>query len=650
MRLILTILFLISVAYGQTNYYVANTGSDSNDGLTTATAWQTLSKVNSSTFNAGDSILLKRGDSWNERLNIASSGSAGSPIVVGAYGIGAKPLITGFQTQLGFTNVTGNIWRAVASTAVDSLKDVLINGVQSYKARNTTGYSTYTYTGTNNSIQTSLPDSPSYVGGECVARTANWIIDVVPISSQSSGLLTFSKNLTYTPSSSLGGNGYFLQNDSSFVNAANEYSFNYSTKALVVYSVGTPIVKVSTIDTLIYLNHKSYIVFDNLSVEGANKAAFQFDSVNNITVQNSSINHSGTIALSAKKSAYLSAINDSIQNSLSGAIYWRRVNPYTPTQDTCNNSTITGCYIKNTGMLMGMGLNDNETYFAIEVVGEKSVTTYNTIDSTGANPMVFRGDSSIFKYNFISNFGFTKCDIGGVGTGIGAYLPLGYSNDSKIISNIIINGFNATPGTTGQSGAGGIYIDDYTTHVTLDSNFIYNVGGLGNIVLHRVDSITVMNNIVYASTGDGLYIASDNTYSGNILIKHNQIYSNGSSYIVARRSGTSLGNIDSNYYSRPSNEYNSLYLNNNSYNITDWQAATGKDLHSKITPPSISKGVAPLIVYNPTLSDSTVYFSGYKRSLDGADYSGSITIKPFSGAILFEYIPPYKSNAYKHFK
>lgn len=37
-----------NVAYGQTNYYVSNTGSDSNDGLTTATAWQTLTL----TFNA----------------------------------------------------------------------------------------------------------------------------------------------------------------------------------------------------------------------------------------------------------------------------------------------------------------------------------------------------------------------------------------------------------------------------------------------------------------------------------------------------------------------------------------------------------------------------------------------------------------------
>src|SRR6185312_17436833 len=103
MRYILTILFLYSVAYGQTNYYVSNAGSDAANGLTPATSWQTLSKVNSFSFASGDTVKLNSGDSWNERL------APNSNIYITSYGTGAKPTITGFQTITGFTQ-SGNIW------------------------------------------------------------------------------------------------------------------------------------------------------------------------------------------------------------------------------------------------------------------------------------------------------------------------------------------------------------------------------------------------------------------------------------------------------------------------------------------------------------------------------------------------------------
>jgi len=77
-------------------YYVdATGGSDSNDGLSEANAWKTISKVNSSSFNPGDSILFKRGEVWREQLTIPSSGSSGNPITFGAYGSGDNPLILG---------------------------------------------------------------------------------------------------------------------------------------------------------------------------------------------------------------------------------------------------------------------------------------------------------------------------------------------------------------------------------------------------------------------------------------------------------------------------------------------------------------------------------------------------------------------------
>ncbi|WP_343745853.1 right-handed parallel beta-helix repeat-containing protein [Chitinophaga sp.] len=81
-------------------YYVDSNGSDSANGLSPATAWKTLSKVNTVTFQPGDSVLFKRGDAWTGTLVIKSSGTADARITFGAYGSGEKPRITGNNSTL----------------------------------------------------------------------------------------------------------------------------------------------------------------------------------------------------------------------------------------------------------------------------------------------------------------------------------------------------------------------------------------------------------------------------------------------------------------------------------------------------------------------------------------------------------------------
>lgn len=77
----------------------ATGGNDANDGLTTATAWQTIAKVNAGTFFPGDKILFKRGETWSgTSLLITWSGDEGNPIYFGDYGAGALPIIDGADT------------------------------------------------------------------------------------------------------------------------------------------------------------------------------------------------------------------------------------------------------------------------------------------------------------------------------------------------------------------------------------------------------------------------------------------------------------------------------------------------------------------------------------------------------------------------
>ena len=74
------------------DYYVdATGGSDAADGLTSDTAWQTVAKVNLTSFNAGELVVFKRGETWVGGDDISwQSGTRYGP-----YGSGANPLVPG---------------------------------------------------------------------------------------------------------------------------------------------------------------------------------------------------------------------------------------------------------------------------------------------------------------------------------------------------------------------------------------------------------------------------------------------------------------------------------------------------------------------------------------------------------------------------
>jgi len=98
-----TLLPIISEAWAVTYYVDAANGNDTNNALSTATAWKTIAKVNASFFSAGDSILFKKGCTWKEGLVVPASGGVGNPITFGAYGSGNNPILDGSDTVTGWT-------------------------------------------------------------------------------------------------------------------------------------------------------------------------------------------------------------------------------------------------------------------------------------------------------------------------------------------------------------------------------------------------------------------------------------------------------------------------------------------------------------------------------------------------------------------
>jgi hypothetical protein len=132
---ILALTCFAGVAGGTTYYVSSSAGSDLNAGTSSNAPWKTLAKVNGTALQAGDSVLLRRGDFWNESLVPTGSGTSASPITFDAYGTGAAPNLTGYYAvpSSSWVLVTGNAWKAPLPSTFTSVNFCLFGSVWGQK-------------------------------------------------------------------------------------------------------------------------------------------------------------------------------------------------------------------------------------------------------------------------------------------------------------------------------------------------------------------------------------------------------------------------------------------------------------------------------------------------------------------------------------
>lgn len=81
-----------------TDYYISSIdGDDGDDGTSEGTAWQSPSKIWSLALHSDDRVFFKRGSVFAQPLRIAGEhvdAEAGHPVIIDAYGTGAKPIFS----------------------------------------------------------------------------------------------------------------------------------------------------------------------------------------------------------------------------------------------------------------------------------------------------------------------------------------------------------------------------------------------------------------------------------------------------------------------------------------------------------------------------------------------------------------------------
>lgn len=547
-----------------TIYYVSSsTGNDSRTSIEAqnkATPWQTIQKVNTiiSKLLPGDMILFKRGDIFVGKLSITISGTPKFPIVFSAYGIGEKPVFSGFTKITDWTNMGNNIWESsVAVSNITTCNMVTVNdqfaplGRYPNLSAANEGYLTYNTTGNNTIVKSAGLVGNNWTGADAVIKVERFILSRRKILSQNIDNITFNPIFIYAPKNNF---GLFIQNDIKTLDTQNEWYYNANTKKLSIYSAAMPNnVKLSTVDTLIRISANNIKISD-IEFTGSNGESIakpNSNSCSGIAIVNCNLNFNGCNAINFKvgNNLFISIDSCNITNTNSNGIILGA---------GCDYAKLTNNYLQNTGAVAGMSKDSVGNYWGIATGGKGTLIEKNIIKNTGYVGISFGKDSTIVRNNLVDSFSFILDD------GSGIYTYTGGSNTNftgrKIEGNIILNGIGVLYGagqiTSSSRAAEGIYLDDNATGVDITGNTVANCVKSG-ILIHNARNFKLTNNTLY-NNNFGLALSHDffaNAITGAEIQNNTFVAKDANkfaaTYFSIANDYSGIGQIDNNIYTRP---------------------------------------------------------------------------------------------------
>lgn len=547
----------------QQTYYVSSLGNDvTNDGLSPASPWKTIAKLNATTFQAGDSILFRSGDVFRGEILANQSGTAGASITYSSYGQGAKPVINGSQVITNWSLYQGNIYVADYASSLSSLNNFFINGVSQQIGRypnadaTNQGYLRIQSGIGNNVLTDNTLSGQDWTGATAVVRVNLFLLNKPVIQSHVGNTLTFA-------SPALGnykvnaGYGYFIQNHLLTLDQQGEWYYDRTAQKIYLYSNVDPnqlLTEAPASSTCFFASGKSNLSLQQLTFTQSNEYAVRVDSAagvltKGIRVENCRFENTHNGVWVNRASQVVVSANECI-NTNNNAIF------ITASEYECNRNRIT-----RTALRAGMGEPNNNQYNAINMVGRNALSAWNYIDSVGFCGIRFEGRNLIVKNNRISNFALVKCDVGGIYTFKGfAPATYGYGNN-QVIGNIVSKAYPNLFGTTSKvvnsNYATGIYMDGNSFGNLVAGNTVHQVMGAALMLNVTTSSHTVRNNTFYDNMYGFGYFPDTVFVSRNHRVTGNLFYAK----LVSQQGGIlqtgrqpflpMVGTLDSNFYAQP---------------------------------------------------------------------------------------------------
>lgn len=457
-------------------YFVSPLGNDSSNGLSSATAWKTIARVNATVLSPGDLVLFEGGQTFAGNLYIRNSGSPGSNIKFSSYGRGRAIINAAGGTAIYAYNssyisidsliVAGN-WNATTQSGNDSYgilfyNDLAGNVKLGEVAVNRCEVKGFAKSGIG---MLSWPADGSQSGYTKFSVVGNVVHD-----NGSCGISTLG------PSPTAGSTAYAFT--SVYIGYNRVYN-NFGVKATTGKHSGNGILigdaGAGTIENNVAYNNGWY----NTSTAGGPAAIWCYDS-KNLVFQYNEAHHNGTgpgtpdgdgFDLDGGAVNCIMQYNYSHDNYGAGFLVWEYGNQriknsgniirYNISQNdnTNNNNTVYG------GISMGPNCNNNlvynNTFWSVKgssvfVTGGTGNKFYNNIFATqGTAPcIVSTGGSFFMNNNYYNPSGFRVRYAGSTFTSIVTFRNTGNEKYNGVDKGFAVNPQLSNPGTAGNINTG----------------------------------------------------------------------------------------------------------------------------------------------------------------------------------------------------
>jgi len=579
---IFSILLLSGNGWGATYYVDRSGGDDAKNGLSPENAWRTIAKVNASNFAAGDSILFKRGETWRESLTVPSSGSAGNPVTIAAYGTGAKPIIQptnvipGPWTRVGATNV---YYATYASIPLQVFVENEYCRPAHWPAAAGSSPPSFAYPSSNSGDSVHLIDnalhgkaSSDLVGAQLRIYTNPWTQKTATVSAWDdvTSAMTID-DISVNPATSM---RYYLTGMVWMI-TENTWVYDSGTQRLYIWKKGggdptTATVEASSNNSAINATDKSNITIDSMVVRFAGHYGIYINNwnsnVSNVFINNSEAHYNGKVGI------FLSPIQSSRGYTIDNTTVYNNFVDHNIENGILYQGSVSGSYIRSNTITNSGGVYPHLPGAGMGILTSitAGVIDNNAISGVAYNGILHSGNDGAITNNTISHTNIYLEDGGGtyttnnnilisrntfIDTGNGIYFDAGADN-SVVEYNTITGGtkgmvwVNASNITARWNKLIGPFSSGYAIIVNSDHSntgiLSYNIINCQNNACEGIrlgtranSSIDIYNNNI-VNCGVGIWIANVNQGVRNV--KNNIFYNNTVNIRAASGNATSINN------------------------------------------------------------------------------------------------------------